>query len=185
MTMMDDLFDIDLLDEKEMAEWSTPPMYKKKARMVDDHKNGMFYFIITHNQTIVYLPLSLAHFNADIKSSLKRITYSPDPVVTSTTSSDDITNSKLKKRHVVADFTGFADSIGFEDSTGFTNVKDPPSVADVGLQQNAVESSLPAPYGNMHTESFRYYDQYAQKHGLKKASVEQAYAMMKYGKLKT
>ena len=60
----DDPFEDDLEVEKEMAEWSTPPMYKKKAKVV--------------------------HFDADSKSTSKRITLSPDPVVSSSSSLDDM-----------------------------------------------------------------------------------------------
>jgi len=49
---------------KTQREWSTPPMNKKKAKVV--------------------------HFNADSKSTSKRITLSPDPVVSSSSSLDDM-----------------------------------------------------------------------------------------------
>jgi len=63
----DDPFEDDLGVEKVMAEWSTPPMYKKKKAKV-------------------------VHFHADSKSTSKRITLSPDPVVSNSSSSDDMAN---------------------------------------------------------------------------------------------
>ncbi len=48
---------------KTQQKWSTPPMYKKKAKVV--------------------------HFNADSKSTTKRITLSTDPEVSSSSSSLD------------------------------------------------------------------------------------------------